>query len=185
MGHPSPQTAAVARRPRPRNWPPFSRVVSYFDNVPTREWRRQGSNPGGIPAPNQPLSSPAGSRHSTDWSEPPVRDWEQTYDLIEALLEIGDQHGVSVARVALAYLLRKPGVTSLVVGARTAEQLDDNLQAVALELSGSEMDRLDAISAPPLLYPYSHQARMADDERYSPADLALLRQHLRYNGDAA
>jgi aryl-alcohol dehydrogenase-like predicted oxidoreductase len=129
--------------------------------------------------------SPAGSRHSTDWSEPPIRDWEQTYDLIEVLIEIGGQQGVSAARVALAYLLRKPGVTSLVVGARTVEQLDDNLQAVALNLSRSEMDRLDAMSAPPLLYPYWHQATMADDERYSPADLALLRQHLRHNDDAA
>ncbi len=77
---------------------------------------------------------PEGARHLTDWNEPPVRDEEQTYDVIEAAVEIGEDHGVSAAQVALAWLLGRPGVSSLVIGARTEEQLADNLAAAELEL---------------------------------------------------
>src|SRR5215218_1752738 len=66
---------------------------------------------------------PAGARHLTDWNEPPVRDADQLYDTVDALVEIAGGHGVSAAQVALAWLLGRPGVSSLVVGARTAEQL--------------------------------------------------------------
>src|SRR5215208_7859427 len=93
---------------------------------------------------------PEGSRHLTDWNEPPVRDEEQTYDVIEAAVEIGEAHGVSAAQVALAWLLGRPGVSSLVVGARTDEQLADNLAAVDLRLAGDERATLDELSAPPL-----------------------------------
>jgi diketogulonate reductase-like aldo/keto reductase len=84
---------------------------------------------------------------------------------------------VSAARVALAYLLAKPAVTSLVVGARTSEQLADNLAAADLELSPADIERLDKVSAPVLLYPYWHQAKTARD-RLSPADLTLLGPYL-------
>jgi aryl-alcohol dehydrogenase-like predicted oxidoreductase len=84
---------------------------------------------------------------------------------------------VSAALVALAWLLGRPGVTSLIVGARTDEQLADNLRAAELTLAPEERARLDAASAPPLLYPYWHQARTAAD-RLSPADLSLLGPHL-------
>ena len=76
---------------------------------------------------------PAGSRQLTDWDEPPVRDQEQLYDIVEALVEIGEGHGVSAAQVALAWLLDRPGVVSLIVGARTDEQLADNLGAADLQ----------------------------------------------------
>jgi diketogulonate reductase-like aldo/keto reductase len=68
-------------------------------------------------------------------------------------------------------------VTSLVIGARTSEQLADNLGAADLKLSDEEMERLDKVSEPPLLYPYWHQAKTARD-RLSPADLTLLGPHL-------
>jgi aryl-alcohol dehydrogenase-like predicted oxidoreductase len=119
------------------------------------------------------VDPPAGSRHLTDWNEPPVRDQEQTYDIIEALVEIGEGHGVSAAQVALAWLLDRPGVVSLIVGARTEEQLADNLGAADLKLSDGERDRLEELSRPPLLYPYWHQAKTARD-RLSDADLTLL-----------
>src|SRR6266545_3541406 len=119
----------------------------------------------------------SGSRQLTDWNEPPVYDQEKLYDTVEVLIEIGAGHGVSAAQVALAYLLRKPAVTSLVVGARTAGQLADNLAAAGLVLGDAEMERLDKVSAPPLLYPYWHQAKTARD-RLSPADLTLLGPHL-------
>jgi aryl-alcohol dehydrogenase-like predicted oxidoreductase len=120
---------------------------------------------------------PEGSRHLTDWNEPPVYDQEGLYDTIEVLVAIGAEHGVSAAQVALAYLLGKPAVTSLVVGARTREQLADNLAAAELKLTAEQHARLDEVSRPPLLYPYWHQAATAND-RLSPADLTLLGPHL-------
>lgn len=120
---------------------------------------------------------PEGSRHLTDWNEPPVYDQERLYDTIEVLVAVGAEHGVSAAQVALAYLLAKPAVTSLVVGARTREQLADNLAAAELELTAEQHARLDEVSRPPLLYPYWHQAATARD-RLSPADLTLLGPHL-------
>jgi aryl-alcohol dehydrogenase-like predicted oxidoreductase len=119
----------------------------------------------------------AGSRQLTDWNEPPVYDQERLYDTVEVLLAIGAGRGVSAAQVALAYLIGKPAVTSVVVGARTTEQLTDNLAAADLVLSPEERDQLDQASAPPLLYPYWHQAKTARD-RLSPADLTLLGPHL-------
>ena len=121
--------------------------------------------------------APAGSRQLTDWNEPPVYDQEGLYDIIEVLVTIAEQHGVSAAQVSLAYLLGRPAVTSLVIGARTGEQLADNLAAASLTLSADERGQLDQISAPPLIYPYWHQAANARD-RLSPADLTLLAPYL-------
>lgn len=120
---------------------------------------------------------PAGSRQLTDWKEPPVRDREQLYDVVDALVEIGEGHGVSAAQVALAWLLRRPGVVSLIVGARTEEQLADNLAAAELALAPDEVERLEAVSRPPLIYPHWHQAKTAAD-RLGPGDLALLGPYL-------
>ena len=119
----------------------------------------------------------SGSRQLTDWNEPPVYDQDKLYDTVDVLVSVGEEHGVSAARVALAYLLAKPAVTSLVVGARTSEQLADNLAAADLELSPADIERLDKVSAPVLLYPYWHQAKTARD-RLSPADLTLLGPYL-------
>jgi aryl-alcohol dehydrogenase-like predicted oxidoreductase len=123
------------------------------------------------------VDAPAGSRHLGDWSEPPVHDEDKLYDTIEELVAIGADHGVSAAQVALAYTLAKPAVTSVIVGARTEEQLADNLAAADLSLSAEEMARLDTVSAQPLLYPYWHQANTSS-ERLSAADLTLLSRHL-------
>jgi aryl-alcohol dehydrogenase-like predicted oxidoreductase len=117
--------------------------------------------------------APAGSRQLTDWGEPPVYDQEGLYDIIEVLVGIGEQREVSAAQVALAYLLGKPAVTTLVIGARTSGQLADNLAAADLRLTDAEREQLDKASAPPLIYPYWHQAKTASD-RLSPADLTLL-----------
>jgi aryl-alcohol dehydrogenase-like predicted oxidoreductase len=119
----------------------------------------------------------SGSRQLSDWNEPPVYDREKLYDTVDVLVDIGAAHGVSAAQVALAYLLGRPAVTSLVIGARTSEQLEDNLAAADLALTAAERARLDTVSAPPLLYPYWHQAKTAHD-RLSPADLTLLGPHL-------
>ncbi len=89
------------------------------------------------------------------------------------LVAIAEAKGVPAAQVALAWSLGRPGISSLVIGARNEEQLKQNLPCVALTLTEEERDKLDAVSAPTLLYPYWHQASTARD-RLGPADLALL-----------
>jgi len=91
--------------------------------------------------------------------------------------ERASEGGVSAAQVGLAWTLGRPGVSSLIVGARTEEQLADNLAAVEVELSQDERRRLDELSALPLLYPFWHQAASASD-RLSEADLTLIAPHL-------
>jgi aryl-alcohol dehydrogenase-like predicted oxidoreductase len=83
---------------------------------------------------------------------PPV-DRDRAWACVAAMREIGDARGVSVARVALAWLLAKPHVMSVIIGAKTVEQLDDNLAAVDVSLSAEEVARLDAVSALPSEYP--------------------------------
>jgi aryl-alcohol dehydrogenase-like predicted oxidoreductase len=119
----------------------------------------------------------AGSRQLTDRGEPPVRDPEALWRIVDELVAIADDHGVSAAQVALAWLLARPGVTSLVIGARTEQQLADNLASADLVLSMDEHARLETISRPPLLYPYWHQRATAAD-RLSAADRTLIAPHL-------
>ncbi len=83
---------------------------------------------------------------------PPVNT-DRAWPIVAAMREIGDGHGVSVARVALAWLLAKPHVMSIIIGAKTVEQLEDNLAAADLTLSAEEMARLDDLSALPAEYP--------------------------------
>ncbi|MDA8347278.1 MAG: aldo/keto reductase [Pseudomonadota bacterium] len=83
---------------------------------------------------------------------PPVNR-ERLFECIEAMQPIAAAHGVSVARVALAYVLAKPFVTSVIIGAKTLEQLDDNLAAAALTLTPEQLATLDAVSALPAEYP--------------------------------
>jgi aryl-alcohol dehydrogenase-like predicted oxidoreductase len=123
------------------------------------------------------VEPPAGSRHLTEWNEPPVNDENKLYDTIETAVKIGESHGVSAAQVSLAYLLAKPAVTSLIVGARTPAQLRDNLAAADLQLSADEIAALDDVSGEPLRYPFWHQARNSAD-RLGPADLTLMRRFL-------
>ena len=120
---------------------------------------------------------PSGSRHASEWDEPPVYDEDKLYDTVEVLVEIAEGHGVSPARVALAWLLGRPGITSVIVGARTDEQLADNLAAAELELSSEDAARLEEVSRPPLVYPFWHQHKTAAD-RLSAADLSLIGPHL-------
>jgi len=116
-------------------------------------------------------------RHVEGWDEPPVYDADKLYDTIDVLVEIAEGRGVSAAQMALSWLLGRVGVASVIVGARTDEQLADNLKAAELELSEEERRRLDEASAPPLIYPYWHQAKTASD-RLGPVDLPLLGPHL-------
>ena len=123
------------------------------------------------------LDGPKGSRHIGDWSEPPIDYPDRLFATLDVVRKIADGHGVSGAQVSLAWLLSRPAVTSLIVGARTEEQLADNLAAADLTLSAAEIAELEQVSRPPLLYPYWHQAAAAKD-RLSPADRVLLEQYL-------
>ncbi len=120
---------------------------------------------------------PEGGRNFAAWKEPPIRDEARLYDIIDLLVQIGEEHSVSAAEVALAWLLRRPAVASVVIGATTEEQLSTNLKAVELHLTDADMERLNAASKLPLLYPYWHQALTASD-RLGATDLSLLAQYL-------
>jgi aryl-alcohol dehydrogenase-like predicted oxidoreductase len=117
----------------------------------------------------------ASARQLAGWNEPPIRDPERLWRIVDVLKEVGAAHGVSAAQVALAWLLGRPGVSSLVIGGRSAEQFRDSLAAAELRLDPEERARLDAVSAPPVLYPYWHQQWTAG-ARLGPADRVLDRE---------
>jgi len=92
------------------------------------------------------------SRHATteegrrvNYDFPPVNK-EKAYDIIEVMQEIAAGKGASVAQIALAWLLHQPVVTSVIIGAKKLEQLQDNLKAVDVTLSADERSRLDEVS---------------------------------------
>ena len=97
------------------------------------------------------IPAPAGSRRAT-FDFPPV-DRERAYDCIDAMRPMADKRGVSVARVAIAWLLHQPVVTSVVIGAKRIEQLEDNIAATSLSLDPEELATLDKVSALPPEYP--------------------------------
>jgi aryl-alcohol dehydrogenase-like predicted oxidoreductase len=117
------------------------------------------------------------SRHNDGWTEPPIRDQERLWQIIDALVAVGEAHGVSAAQVALAWLSGKAGVASIIIGARDEKQLKDNLASVQLKLTDVERQRLDDVSKIPLIYPYWHQCNSAAS-RLGPSDMALHKQHL-------
>ena len=87
----------------------------------------------------------AGDSRRDEFDFPPV-DKEKAYDIIDVMLKIGKSHNVSAARVALAWMLHKPGVTSIIIGAKKKEQLLDNIASTTLNLTRDEMAELDKIS---------------------------------------
>jgi aryl-alcohol dehydrogenase-like predicted oxidoreductase len=121
---------------------------------------------------------PKGTRHfDRKWKEPPIYDEDRLFDIVDAIMDVAKARKFSGAQVALAWLLTRPAVTSVIIGGRTGEQFSDNLAAAELKLSPGDLERLDEVSRPPLLYPYWHQAWTAKD-RLSPTDLTLLAPHV-------
>lgn len=106
---------------------------------------------------------PEGARRSK-FDFPPV-DKELAWKLVDAMREIGEPKGASPARVALAWVLSRPFVTSAIVGVKTLEQLNDNLAATDLRLSPEELDRLDKLSALKPEYPGWMVERQNDPRR--------------------
>ncbi len=96
-------------------------------------------------------NGPEGSRR-VSFDFPPV-DKDRAFDCVDAMREIADSRKVSVARIALAWLLHQRFVMSVIIGAKNIEQLDDNLAATEVRLTEEELERLDVVSALPPEYP--------------------------------
>jgi aryl-alcohol dehydrogenase-like predicted oxidoreductase len=96
--------------------------------------------------------APAGSRFAEAGQFVPF-DKEMGYRVIEALKQVAARHGASPARVAIAWTLARPAVSSVIIAGRTAAQLDDNVRAVSLHLSAEDMRLLDSASDPGIPYP--------------------------------
>jgi aryl-alcohol dehydrogenase-like predicted oxidoreductase len=94
----------------------------------------------------------SGDGRRANFDFPPV-DRDRTYTVIDAMRPIADAKGVSVAQIALAWLLHKPVVSSVIVGAKRTEQLEDNIAATKVVLSAEELAALDKVSALPAEYP--------------------------------
>ena len=104
-----------------------------------------------------------GSRRAS-FDFPPV-DKERAWDCVDAMRPIAEAHGVSVAQVALAWLLHQPQVTSVIVGAKRPEQLADNLAATEVALSADELAQLDEVSRLPAEYPGWMFERQGENRR--------------------
>jgi aryl-alcohol dehydrogenase-like predicted oxidoreductase len=104
---------------------------------------------------------PEGSRRAS-FDFPPV-DKDRAFRVIDAMRPIAKSHGVSVARVAIAWLLHKEPVTSVIIGAKNTEQLQDNLAAAELKLTSEQMAALDKVSALPPEYPAWMVDRLSSD----------------------
>lgn len=102
------------------------------------------------PAPDQ-------SRFAQQGSHGPAAEPERLYRITDALEEVAGETGKSVAQVALNWLLQRPTVCNIVIGARTEDQLKQNLDAVGWNLSVEQVKKLDEASKVPPVYPYWHQ----------------------------
>jgi aryl-alcohol dehydrogenase-like predicted oxidoreductase len=110
----------------------------------------------------------AGSRR-TNFDFPPV-DRERAYDCIDAMREIADAKRVSVAQIALAWLLHQRVVSTVIVGAKKVEQLDDNIAATGVALTAEELAKLDKVSTLPAEYPGWMLERQGEGRRKQLAE---------------
>ena len=101
----------------------------------------------------------------------PIVDKERTWRILDVLRPIAKSHNTSVAGIALAWVLAKPFVTSVIIGAKRVEQLQENLAAVEVQLTAEELKQLDEVSALPPEYPgwmipFQNMNRLADVPRF-------------------
>jgi len=107
--------------------------------------------------------APEGTRVAQIGAMGPQIPDEQLYDIVDVLEAIAKEVGKTVSQVSLAWVLSRPTVSTVVVGARTEAQLKENFGAVELKLSPEQIKRLDDVSVRPLAYPYWHQRRTSSD----------------------
>jgi aryl-alcohol dehydrogenase-like predicted oxidoreductase len=108
------------------------------------------------------LSDPANRYAHSAWDLIPFSK-QFGFDLVEKMRAIAVRHGASVAQVAIAWLLSHPSVTSVIIGATKLYQLEDNLGAGSLNLVPTEIAELDALTAPPPVYPNWLDEKSGDD----------------------
>lgn len=106
--------------------------------------------------------SPESDSRRKDFDFPPI-DKEKAYDIVDDMEEIGANHNASVAQVALAWLLHQDVVTSIIIGAKRMEQLEDNIKSTEIQFSQDELNKLDEISRLAPEYPGWMTERMQGD----------------------
>jgi aryl-alcohol dehydrogenase-like predicted oxidoreductase len=106
---------------------------------------------------SQPLPKVSRLQSSLNKDVGPKVSDEYLYSVIDVVDEIAEETGKTVPQIALNWLLQRPTVSTLIIGARHEKQLRDNLGAIGWNLTASQMKRLDAVSAVPAIYPYWHQ----------------------------
>jgi len=94
----------------------------------------------------------AGNSRRDNFDFPPINK-EKAYDIIDVLAEIGKQHNVSVAEIALAWVRLQKGITSTIIGAKNVDQLNTNIKSTGLNLSAKELQKINDVSALPPEYP--------------------------------
>ena len=94
----------------------------------------------------------AGDSRRDTFDFPPINK-DKAFDIIDVMIRIGNDHGVSAARVALSWMLTKPGVTSIIIGAKKMDQLIDNIECTGLKLTDKELGKLEEASALVQEYP--------------------------------
>jgi aryl-alcohol dehydrogenase-like predicted oxidoreductase len=97
---------------------------------------------------------PEGARRTNPKDQFLQFDEEKGFVIVDELERIAGNHNATIAQAALNYLLRKPGVSSVIIGARTGDQLADTLMTTEWEMTPDEVKTLDALSMPPTVYPY-------------------------------
>lgn len=115
----------------------------------------------------QPLV--AGSRLLALGGAGPSTDDEKLFGIVDVLDQLAEETGRSVPQVAINWLLRRPTVSSVIVGARTDEQLIENLGSVGWELTASQVARLEAASETKLPYPYGQHRQLQERDPFAPA----------------
>ncbi|MBK0381050.1 aldo/keto reductase [Mucilaginibacter segetis] len=93
-----------------------------------------------------------GNSRREEFDFPPI-DKEKAYDIVDVIAEIGKVHKVSAAQIALAWVRQQPGITSTIIGAKRADQLNDNIQSTNIELTDDELAKIEEVSALPKEYP--------------------------------
>lgn len=106
---------------------------------------------------------PEGARRTDPTNQFLQYDEEKGFDVVDELEKTAGNRKATITQAALNYLLRKPGVTSVIIGAKTKDQLADNLKTTDWEMTPEEVARLDGLSKPPRVYPYWMLERMSQD----------------------
>jgi aryl-alcohol dehydrogenase-like predicted oxidoreductase len=110
----------------------------------------------------QPLPQDSRLQNKTVVDAGPTPDWEHVYKVVDAIDEVAKENGKSVPQIALNWLLQRPTISTLVIGARDEKQLRANLDASGWSLTYDQVARLDAASAVDPAYPYWHQVQFSE-----------------------